>query len=60
VGDKDSDIEAGFAAGVKSNIKLILSGKPDPGRLEFPSLQAIAEWLAHTSTVFNQSVRQRL
>lgn len=59
VGDKDSDIEAGVAAGVKSNIKLVLSGKPDPGRLEFPSLQSIADWLAHTSTASNRSARQR-
>jgi len=60
VGDKDSDIEAGRAAGVQNNIKLILSGNVNPGRLEFPSLQAIADWLARTSTVFNQSDRQQL
>jgi histidinol phosphatase-like enzyme len=46
VGDKDSDIEAGIAAGVKYNIKLVLSGKPDPDRLELPSLKAIGDWLA--------------
>lgn len=45
VGDKDSDIEAGIAAGVKCNLKLVPSGKPDPGRLEFSSLQAIGDWL---------------
>ena len=52
VGDKDSDIEAGVAAGVKSNIKLVLSGKPDPGRLEFSSLRSIGDWLAHMSTIY--------
>ena len=48
VGDKDTDIEAGRAAGVKHNIKLLHDGNPDPDKLEFPSLDAIHEWLEHT------------
>jgi histidinol phosphatase-like enzyme len=58
VGDKDSDIEAGVAAGVKSNIKLVPSGKHDPGRLEFPSLQSIGAWLSRTATSCNQQSLQ--
>jgi D-glycero-D-manno-heptose 1,7-bisphosphate phosphatase len=59
VGDKDTDIEAGIAAGVKSNIKLVPSGKHDPGRLEFPSLHAIGEWLTRAATDPNRSVGQK-
>ena len=48
VGDKDSDIEAGHAAGVGFNIKLVheplTASAPD--RLEFHTLQAIGDWLA--------------
>ncbi len=48
VGDKDSDIEAGHAAGVGFNIKLVheplTASAPD--RLEFGTLQAIGDWLA--------------
>jgi len=49
VGDKDTDIEAGMAAGVRHNIRLVHSGKHDPARLELPSLHAIGEWLAQAS-----------
>lgn len=59
VGDKDSDIEAGIAAGVKTNIKLVPSGKPDPDRREFPSLPAIGAWLAGTAGDRDRSGRQR-
>ena len=45
VGDKDTDIEAGIAAGVKHNLRLSHIGKHEPGRLEFPSLHAIGDWL---------------
>jgi D-glycero-D-manno-heptose 1,7-bisphosphate phosphatase len=45
VGDKDSDIEAGRAAGVKYNLKLLHGLPPAPGRLEFSSLHAIRQWL---------------
>jgi D-glycero-D-manno-heptose 1,7-bisphosphate phosphatase len=48
VGDKDSDIEAGRAAGVRYNLKLVPSGKYDPARLEFPGLDAIRDWLVNT------------
>jgi D-glycero-D-manno-heptose 1,7-bisphosphate phosphatase len=58
VGDKDSDIEAGAAAGVKSNIKLVPSGKHDPAKLEFPSLQSIGAWLSRTATSCNQQSLQ--
>jgi D-glycero-D-manno-heptose 1,7-bisphosphate phosphatase len=59
VGDKDTDIQAGIAAGVKNNIKLVTSGEPDPGRLEFATLQAIGDWLVLTSTFCNQSGSQQ-
>jgi D-glycero-D-manno-heptose 1,7-bisphosphate phosphatase len=50
VGDKDSDIAAGRAAGVGFNVKLTPAphdnGAPD--RLEFDTLHAIGDWLART------------
>lgn len=48
VGDKDSDIEAGRAAGVGFNIKLVHGPRREPaaGRLTFHTLQAIGDWLA--------------
>jgi D-glycero-D-manno-heptose 1,7-bisphosphate phosphatase len=48
VGDKDSDIAAGRAAGVGFNIKLVpeLEGDNASDRLEFATLQAIGDWLA--------------
>jgi len=45
VGDKDSDIMAGRAAGIKHNLKLCLDRRGDLDRLEFPSLAAILDWL---------------
>jgi D-glycero-D-manno-heptose 1,7-bisphosphate phosphatase len=50
VGDKDSDIEAGRAAGVGFNIKLAhgLHASSSPDRLEFHTLHAIGHWLART------------
>lgn len=48
IGDKDSDIEAGRAAGVGYNLKLVPGREArvaTPGMLEFASLQAIATWL---------------
>jgi histidinol phosphatase-like enzyme len=50
VGDKDSDIEAGRAAGVGFNIKLVheLRAASAADRLEFATLQAIGDWLART------------
>jgi D-glycero-D-manno-heptose 1,7-bisphosphate phosphatase len=48
VGDKDSDIEAGRAAGVRYNLKLVPGGKYDAARLEFPDLNAIRDWLVIT------------
>ena len=50
VGDKDSDIAAGRAAGVAYNLKL-LHDETAAGRsncLEFDTLQAIGDWLART------------
>jgi D-glycero-D-manno-heptose 1,7-bisphosphate phosphatase len=50
VGDKDSDIEAGRAAGVGFNLKLLhwaeQSRLPEP--LEFSNLYAIGDWLERT------------
>ncbi len=50
VGDKDSDIDAGRAAGVGYNIKLLhdAESQRSPDRLEFDSLHAIGDWLART------------
>ncbi len=45
IGDKDSDIEAGRAAGVKYNLKLMQSKMCTPRNLEFFSLFTISEWL---------------
>jgi len=47
IGDKDSDIEAGRAAGVRYNVKL---GRPigdttEHGTLAFPDLDAVLAWL---------------
>jgi D-glycero-D-manno-heptose 1,7-bisphosphate phosphatase len=49
VGDKDSDIEAGRAAGVKHNLRLRHDGIADLGQLEFPSLAAVRDWLVDNS-----------
>lgn len=49
VGDKDSDIMAGRAAGIKHNLKLCHDGRGDLNRLEFPSLAAILNWLPGNS-----------
>jgi D-glycero-D-manno-heptose 1,7-bisphosphate phosphatase len=50
VGDKDSDIDAGRAAGVGYNIKLLhdAEAKQSPKSLEFDSLHAIGDWLSRT------------
>jgi D-glycero-D-manno-heptose 1,7-bisphosphate phosphatase len=48
VGDKDSDIEAGRAAGVGYNLRLRHEGKVVSEPLEFASLAAILDWLACT------------
>lgn len=52
VGDKPSDIAAGRAAGVRHNV-LLLGGEKVASRCEsglaFPSLQAIARWLAQAA-----------
>ena len=45
VGDKDSDIAAGRAAGVGFNIKLVHAAQGAPDRLEFNTLHAIGDWL---------------
>jgi D-glycero-D-manno-heptose 1,7-bisphosphate phosphatase len=48
VGDKDSDIDAGRAAGVGYRVKLSLGAETDHSRhcLEFDTLHAIGDWLA--------------
>ncbi|HUH95184.1 MAG TPA: HAD family hydrolase [Casimicrobiaceae bacterium] len=50
IGDKDSDIDAGRAAGIGFNVKLL--HEPPAARaldaLEFASLQAVGDWLART------------
>ena len=47
--DKDSDIEAGRAAGVQWNIKLREGGNaPDKDELMFTRLSDIAEWIKHS------------
>ena len=50
VGDKDSDLEAGRAAGVGYNVKFLHGEKVArvPERLEFASLQAIGDWFERT------------
>jgi D-glycero-D-manno-heptose 1,7-bisphosphate phosphatase len=50
VGDKDSDIDAGRAAGVGYNIKLLhdAEAKRSPNGLEFDTLHAIGDWLSRT------------
>ena len=50
VGDKDSDIDAGRAAGVGYNIKLLhdAAAMPSPNGLEFNTLHAIGDWLSRT------------
>jgi hypothetical protein len=47
LGDKDSDILAGRAAGVGHNLKLVQGAREiaDASRLEFGSLQAVGDWL---------------
>lgn len=47
VGDKDSDIEAGRAAGIHYNLKLLHPPIHAVGRMEFISLGAIKDWLLH-------------
>ena len=50
VGDKDSDLEAGRAAGVGYNLRLLheAGAVQAPERLEFLTLAAIGVWLART------------
>ena len=50
IGDKDSDITAGRAAGVGFNLKLVQQATTagTARRLEFASLQAIGDWLVRT------------
>ena len=50
VGDKDSDIEAGSAAGVRFNVKLLgdAATADSTSRLEFPDLHAVGAWLGQT------------
>jgi D-glycero-D-manno-heptose 1,7-bisphosphate phosphatase len=50
VGDKDSDIEAGRAARVGFNVKLLhgVEQSRNPERLEFSSLYAVGDWLERT------------
>ena len=46
VGDKDSDLEAGRAAGIKYNLKLV-HGVPhsEKGEMQFATLSAISSWI---------------
>ena len=50
VGDKDSDIEAGRAAGVRYNLKLLhdADAANAPERQEFANLNVIGAWLGET------------
>jgi D-glycero-D-manno-heptose 1,7-bisphosphate phosphatase len=50
VGDKDSDIEAGRAAGVRHNVKVVHDAHDAGvlGMLEFPDLGAVRGWLRET------------
>ena len=47
LGDKDSDIEAGRAAGIHYNLKLLHPPAHAVGQMEFTSLEAIKGWLSH-------------
>ena len=47
LGDKDSDIEAGRAAGIHYNLKLLHPPLHTVGQMEFTSLEAIKDWLSH-------------
>jgi D-glycero-D-manno-heptose 1,7-bisphosphate phosphatase len=60
VGDKDSDIEAGRAAGVGRNIRLASDGEADPARLEFASLHAIGVWLEQNCAEDGSRIQQRI
>jgi len=48
MGDKDSDVAAGRAAGVAFNIKLVHEPPAESAadRLEVATLQAVGDWLA--------------
>jgi len=50
VGNKDSDIEAGRAAGIRYNVKLVhdAEARRSPHYLEFDTLHAIGDWLSRT------------
>jgi D-glycero-D-manno-heptose 1,7-bisphosphate phosphatase len=48
VGDKNSDIEAGHAAGIRYNLKLLHPPSQPVGQMEFTSLKAIKDWLSHS------------
>ena len=50
VGDKDSDLEAGRAAGVGHNLKLLhdASAASNPEKLLFTDLHAVGAWLGRT------------
>jgi D-glycero-D-manno-heptose 1,7-bisphosphate phosphatase len=49
LGDKDSDLQAGRAAGVGYCLKLLQSsGQAESGPLEFTSLHAVGDWLERT------------
>jgi D-glycero-D-manno-heptose 1,7-bisphosphate phosphatase len=48
VGDKDSDIEAGLAAGVGYNLKFVHDGEHDLATLQFSSLSDIGDWFRKT------------
>jgi D-glycero-D-manno-heptose 1,7-bisphosphate phosphatase len=45
LGDKDSDIEAGIAAGISCNIKLNHADSSDHADLEFSSLKEVRDWM---------------
>ena len=47
VGDKDSDLEAGHAAGIHYNLKLLHPPIHAIGQMEFTSLEHIGDWLSH-------------
>jgi len=50
VGDKDSDLEAGHAAGVGHNLKLLheAGAVNRPEQLQFTDLQAVGAWVGRT------------
>jgi len=56
LGDKDSDIQAGIAAGVKASVKLVPSEEATLGRLQFTSLHAVGDWLGSLSAADNRTV----